>query len=238
MEMKFDLFHPKMVQWWKSHRLTEHDFYCRKCGKLMLDMDPATFDVAPFLFHKSKFPVLGHTGMSNKSYHESEQNSWLFVGKRLATLDRVVFRHLCWDCFFDQLPSVVDIQRMARKGKWYGKIADGSRIIPSPWVASAPYFTMIFDIDDEDLKLERAKYATATLEHHIAKYGEEEGRAKFKAYQDRQAYTCSKEHMQKTRGYTDEQWKQFNASRASTKENFIATSVRTRQQSPMSVSSS
>lgn len=35
----FDSVDKSLVDFWKSYNLEEKDFYCRTCGKLMLDLD-------------------------------------------------------------------------------------------------------------------------------------------------------------------------------------------------------
>lgn len=146
----------------------------------------------------------------------NETNRWLVLGRTLS--GKTFFRHLCWDCFFDKLfAEYKDIKQKARKGKWYAKIANGSRVVPAPSTSPSFYFKWLFDISDEDLEKERMKFDTASLDSFIRRYGKEVGFKKFEEYAKRQAYTCSQEYL----GMTDEEYKNFNASRASTKENFI-----------------
>ena len=111
--------------------------------------------------------------------------------------------------------------KQIKRGRWYGKVAGKNRIVPAASTSPSFYFKWLFDITDEELAVETKKFDTASLESFIRRFGEEEGKKKFDAYSKRQAYTCSKEYMKETRGWTDEQWKEFNQSRASTKENFI-----------------
>lgn len=67
----------------------------------------------------------------------------------------------------------------------------------------------------------KKKLATASKEHFITKYGEEEGLKKFKQYSNRQSYTCSKEYMMNEKGMSEDEWHAYNKSRASTKENYV-----------------
>lgn len=102
-------------------------------------------------------------------------------GKNL--FGKTFFRHLCWDCFFKELRNTVDIDRKARKGKWYAKFAVGHNAIPA--VSMAPskcVFSLLFDISDEELDNERLKYATATLKSKIMKYDVEEGTKRLACY--------------------------------------------------------
>lgn len=146
----------------------------------------------------------------------NDSNRWLVLGRNIA--GKTYFRHLCWDCFFDKLfTEDKNILQKARKGKWYAKIATGTRIVPVASTAPSFYFKWLFDITDEDLEFERKKFDTASKESFIRRHGEEVGLKKFEAYRQRQAFTCSKEHL----GLSDEEFKKFNALRASTHENFI-----------------
>ena len=222
MKNLFSSLDDSLVLYWKKHSLDENSFYCRACGNLMLDI--SQIDVLKYDPVKDDFY---HETFSNKSktrkrygYNENETNRWLVKGRTLS--GKTFFRRLCWDCFFKQLRATIDIQRKARKGKWYAKIKDGANIIPAASTSpSKEVFSLLFDITDEELEQERIKFATGTLESKIMRFGKEEGTRRWNEYRKRQAYTCSKEYMQKTRGYTDEEWKQFNHSRATTKENFI-----------------
>lgn len=146
----------------------------------------------------------------------NDSNRWLALGRNIA--GKTCFRHICWDCFFDKLfTEDKDIVKKARKGKWYAKIANGSKVVPAASTAPSFYFKWLFDVTDEDLELERKKFDTASKESFIRRHGEEIGLKKFETYRQRQAFTCSKEHL----GLSDEEFKKFNASRASTYENFI-----------------
>lgn len=167
-------------------------------------------------FHKKPKVGLFTSSTPIQKITPNETNRWLVLGRTLS--GTTYFRHLCWDCFFDKLfTEDKDIKQKARKGKWYAKIANGARVIPAASTSPSFYFKWLFDISDEALEVEKKKFDTASLESFIRRYGHERGPEKFEAYVKRQAYTCSKEYL----GMTDEEFKAFNASRASTKENFI-----------------
>lgn len=74
---------------------------------------------------------------------------------------------------------------------------------------------------DDELQIERSKFDTASLESFIRRHGEEQGRLKYEEYRARQAYTCSKEYMLNEKGMSEDDWKSYNMSRASTRKNFI-----------------
>ena len=38
-ESIFEVLDASLVNDWKNHDLTEKDFYCRDCGKLIIDLD-------------------------------------------------------------------------------------------------------------------------------------------------------------------------------------------------------
>ena len=212
-----------LILYWENHSLKKDDFYCRSCGNLMLDINQIynlKYDLVKNDFYYETISCKFKKVSKRYGFIENEINRWLVKGRTLS--GKTYFRHLCWDCFFKQLRENVDIQRRARKGKWYAKLATGKNIIPAASMSpSLAVFKLLFDITDEELGKERIKFATATLESKIMRFGKDEGTRKWKEYCARQSYTCSKEYMMKEKGMTEEEWNQFNANRASTKENFI-----------------
>jgi len=216
MKKFFNKLNSSLIDYWTSCGLNEKSFYCRSCGKMMLDLS----EIKNLCHNDRGFYVITPTNHIRYGYTENEMNRWLVKGRTIS--GKIFFRHCCWDCFFKQLRETVDIARRARKGKWYAKIVNGSNVIPcSSTSPSKEVFTLLFDITDEELEKERLKFATATLESKIMRYGVEEGTRRWNEYRKRQSYTCSKEYMMNERGMTEDEWKAFNANRASTKENFI-----------------
>lgn len=204
-----------IVEYWKSLGLTENDFYCRDCGNLIIDLDEIKYLKTCITKYRKFFTTNGHI----KKYIESDHNRWAIIGRTLT--GKIYHRKICWECFFKKLRATTDIARKARKSCWYKKLNQGINAVPTASTSPSGYFKLLFDISDEDLNKERSKFDTASIESFIRRFGEEEGTKKFEEYKKRQAYTCSKEYMAKTRGWTEEQWNEFNQSRASTKDNFI-----------------
>lgn len=206
-----------LISYWESFGLTEQDFHCRECGKLMLDFDDL-HGVGYNAEQIGKQKML-YRDIQTTYYAESEHNRWLVRGRTLS--GKTYFRHLCWDCFFKHLGEVEDIPRRARKSSWYKDVNNG--ILRPPATCSSPskYFKLLFDITDEELETEHKKFDTASLDSFIRRHGEKEGRIKYEEYKKRQAYTCSKEYMMNEKGMSEREWNQFNASRACTKKNFI-----------------
>lgn len=66
-----------------------------------------------------------------------------------------------------------------------------------------------------------AKRTAVTLDNLIIKYGEEEAQERWKQYTDLQAETNTFEFKNKKYGTTQEEFDDYNSSRASTKENLI-----------------
>ena len=218
MEKIFDIANPNLVEYWKQNGLTEKDFYCRECGKLLIDMDELPllkFSLKPKSLRDRFIDV--RTG---QRFTESANSRWCLKGREMS--GKVFFRHLCWDCFFKHLPEVEDIPRRARKGKWYAAVLRGEHPVPKSWTSPSAYFKLLFDITDEELNAERSKFDTASEESFIRRHGEEEGRRLYEEYRKRQAYTCSKDYMISERGMTEGEWNAYNKSRASTKKNFIS----------------
>lgn len=207
-----------IVRYWKDNNLKPSNFYCRECGKCMLDfgeLDEIRYN--PNL--KNKQTILNMYENSAKQYVESDINRWLVKGRTLS--GKTYFRHLCWDCFFKHLGEIEDIPKRARKSSWYKDINNGIFRPPATWTSPSKYFKILFDITDEELEREHKKFDTASFESFIRRYGEKNGPLKYDEYKKRQAYTCSKEYMMNEKGMTEDEWNNFNANRACTKENFI-----------------
>jgi len=64
----------------------------------------------------------------------------------------------------------------------------------------------------------RDAYRSATLESHIRKYGEKDGKIKWDEYRARQAYTNTFEYKHKTYGMNETEFNEYNKGRAVTKE--------------------
>ena len=77
-----------------------------------------------------------------------------------------------------------------------------------------------FEIPDNIYYNKRNNYAL-TKEKMINKYGEEEGNKRWEKYCKRQSETNTFEYKQKTYGWTEEEFKKFNKSRAVTLKNLI-----------------
>ena len=77
-----------------------------------------------------------------------------------------------------------------------------------------------FEIPDDIYIEKRGNYAM-TKNKMIEKYGEEEGNKRWESYCARQAETNTLEYKQKTYGWTEEQFKEYNKSRAVTLKNLI-----------------
>lgn len=210
-----------IITYWHNNNLTEQDFYCRNCHKLMLNVDELQNVVYVNDNKKNNRPLFVYQKKnkpSSKLYIESETNRWLVKGRILS--NKTYFRHLCWDCFFEKLATITDITKKARKNKWYAKVSKGLKPIPAASTSPSFYFKELFDISDDALQIERAKFDTASLDSFIRRYGKE-GQKKFEIYSKRQSYTCSKEYFMNEKGMTETEWYLFNQNRASTKENFI-----------------
>ena len=77
-----------------------------------------------------------------------------------------------------------------------------------------------FEIPDDVYYDKRNNYAM-TKEKMIDKYGEEEGNKKWEKYCKRQSETNTFEYKQKIYGWTEEEFKKYNKSRAVTLKNLI-----------------
>lgn len=177
----FDIIDKSLIEYWKSWNLSESDFYCRKCGNILIDLNEAkNIQYKPGLAERrNRFVYID----SKKRYVESAFSRWSIIGRDLS--GKIFFRHLCWDCFFKHLPEIEDIPRRARKGKWYAAVLNGEKPIPKAWTSPSEYFKLLFDITDNELQAERSKFDTASLESFIRRHGEEQGKLKYEEYRQR-----------------------------------------------------
>ena len=206
-----------ILEYWNLFNLTKSNFYCRECGKMMLDIN----DIINVEYSSKRKDLckLHYIKHANKQYVESECNRWLVRGRTLS--NKTYFRKICWDCFFKHLSEIEDIPRRARKSSWYRDINNGILRPPATCTSPSKYFKLLFDINDFDLEKEREKFDTASLNSFVRRYGKSDGPVMYKNYIERQAYTCSKDYMINEKGFTEKEWNEYNANRACTKENFI-----------------
>lgn len=83
------------------------------------------------------------------------------------------------------------------------------------------YSQYAFDIPDNILNIKNQELCARTLQSFIRKYGENEGNKRWNNYCNKQRYTNTFEYKHSKYGMTEEEFKQFNKSRACTLENFI-----------------
>lgn len=201
-----------LIDYWKSHGLKIDDFYCRECGKFMVDLENLRES-------SGYFPSAPTWQNKFRQYVESPKNMWLIKGRNLS--GRVFFRHLCWDCFFRHLPEVENISKRALKSSWYRDVKAGNLRPPAPWTSPSKYFKLLFDITDSELEVEHKKFDTASMKSFVRRFGSDRAQAEYEKYTARQAYTCSKEYMMNEKGMTEDEWNRFNAGRAVTREHLV-----------------
>ena len=110
--------------------------------------------------------------------------------------DKVYIQQICKDCIKEKFGSV-----------HFNVLCESTKIA--------------FDINDEDYVLGRKKYAL-TKEKFISKYGEEEGSKKWEEYIKKQALTNKYEYKKEKYGWTEDDFKEYNKSRAVTLKNLIS----------------
>ena len=179
------------------------NFYCRNCGKLMIDfntIDQLKIDRYMYkniILRKSK--SLGWD--TNIKFPRSKENMYLILPKRFDD-QHILYRHTCWDCYL--------------KNSWYKpyKYTKGWKNTIPTLGKIREDFSLIFDISTEKIKeITKQKYTTNSLEHFIKKYGEINGPIKYDEYKKRQAYTASSEYFIKNKGMTPQQVKQYHKTR-------------------------
>lgn len=86
------------------------------------------------------------------------------------------------------------------------------------------YFCIYKNYDPFEARHEVREYnqnKAVDLEGYIEKWGEKEGKRRWKEYKEKQAYTNSYEYKKEKYGWTKEEFEEYNKSRAVTLENMI-----------------
>jgi len=141
--------------------------------------------------------------VSEEQYDLYIKGSWKFKSNKYALIPKEVdgkyyYRKYCEDCIKEKFGKV----------RTFNVFND--QVI---WALEIPV-----DIAE---RVRKEKHDTASLESFIRRYGEEEGRKKYKEYCERQAYTNSLEYKKEKYGWSEEEFKKYNQSRAVTLENLI-----------------
>ena len=132
------------------------------------------------------------------------RNKIIIKGKSYQTIKKVdgidYQLKVCQSCLLSNYPSIKNLSRTFN--------------------VMSEQTMFAFDIPQEAFDNARSKYAM-TKNHMIEKYGEEEGLKKWEEYCKKQAETNTYEYKQSKYGWTEEQFKKYNESRAVTLENLI-----------------
>ena len=107
------------------------------------------------------------------------------------------FRKMCVDCFFEKY----------------------NRLPKSPNVPNND-FVILLGIDENIIR-DHFKKRAVTEKNLIDKYGEKEGKKRFEEYKVKQSISNTFEYKNKKYGMTEEEFKEFNKSRATTEDNMI-----------------
>ena len=220
-----------LVDYWKSYNINESDFYCRKCNKLIINIDEAK-DV--FITKNKRNENVFKRYSTNRVYAESSQNMWCIKGRTLS--GKTYFRHLCWDCLKIEIPNAIaqnDVLQLISPplfNYWRRQLANGrlqkylDKLPPPPWNSPIWWFRLIFDMTDEELNQERSKFDTASLSSFIRRYGEDEGKKKYDDYVKLQAKAgCSLEYFVEKLGKEvgTKRYKELCKSKGISQENCI-----------------
>ena len=120
----------------------------------------------------------------------------------IKTVNDIVYSNsMCRECLLSKLPP-----KKALKQKLFNTFGEAVKIA--------------FDIHSDELDIIN-KSRAVTLENMQNLYGDEEGKIRYDSYCKKQSDTNKFEHKKEKHGWTEEQFREFNLSRASTLENFI-----------------
>lgn len=140
----------------------------------------------------------------NTKIRKTRSFTLLANGSEHATknINRITYNNtICYSCLVPKLSA-----RTLRKSNWFNAFGEAVRIA--------------FEIPDEVLS-EVNKSRAITVKTMTAKYGEEEGLKRYEDYCKKQGDKNKFDYKQKHKGWTKEQFDEFNLSRSSTKENFV-----------------
>lgn len=170
--MNLDNIDKSMLDYWKKVGVSEKDFYCRDCGKPLFDLSVLEkIRIFGKYTNKNGYPNVIYKE-SKQHYVESENERWAVVGRYLS--GKHYQRKICWDCFFKKLPNLILEKRDEIKNKWMIKLRKNDlHHIPVSSQSAAFYFSLIFDISEEDLKREMDKFVTSTPEFFKRKFGKD-----------------------------------------------------------------
>lgn len=138
--------------------------------------------------------------------------------------DHVYHRNVCWKCLFRDIRTACKEQMwktMYLKG-WPKDIIDGKDVLPPskmPAIGKKLLPLIFRGISEEDVKKNSSRYDAASLESFIKHHGEEEGRRKYEEYTAFQGVKNTYEYKRDHKGWTKEQFNEYNRSRAVTLEN-------------------
>lgn len=82
-------------------------------------------------------------------------------------------------------------------------------------------YKYLFDLTDDEYKMATEDLYGHTLEKNIRKFGEEEGTRKWNEYKRKQALSNTLEYKKEKHNWSEEDFKEYNNSRAVTEENLI-----------------
>lgn len=127
----------------------------------------------------------------NKDNEQIKNTNSFFSGNPHPKFDKL--RQRCFDCAYSKF----------------------GHLKCRPNVSASKYIEYLFDVDTSLLRNERA----VTLENMQKRYGIELGTKKFKEYCEKQAYSNTLEYKKEKYGMTEDEFREYNLSRAITLEN-------------------
>ena len=135
------------------------------------------------------------------TYYNSELKIKGKSYKTIKVIDNIEYTlKVCQDCLLEHYPDIKNLSRI------FNVMCEATKFA--------------FEIPDDVYNAKRNNYAM-TLDKMIEKYGEETGHKKWELYCKRQSETNTFEYKQKTYGWTENQFKEYNKSRAVTLKNLI-----------------
>ena len=185
------------------------DEKCVECGSsLFYDIDGIQVcDSSDGQLHY-KGPIPGHLKWLNG----------IMVG------NHIYYRNVCWKCLFNDIRAACKEQlwRITHLKGWPKEIVDGKDILPPtkmPAIGQRLLPLIFKGVSKDDIEKNSSRYDSASLESFIKHHGEEAGRQKYEDYVAFQSAKNTFEYKRDHKGWTKEQFDEYNKSRAVTLEN-------------------
>ena len=166
------------------------DYRCRDCRKLVQWKEPCQYVLSP----NKKYNKFGLLSLSKHSKYSS------ILREPRVYNNHEYHLHYCYDCACKRFPEIKDKK--------------------FPLSPASNRSKFLFEINDDDFKAITNNVCLRTKDFYINKFGLEKGQEKWNNYCQKQSLTNMFEYKHLKFGWSEEQFRNYNKSRACTLDNF------------------